>query len=584
MARYTPDTGVTRQLHSGWGLRMRSALEVKIKQSKSICLVLCFSACVLAPSVRADVYNEARPIVEIKNGKLQGVEEYGMLAFRNIPYAAPPVGALRWRPPQPARNWQGVRDASRFGEACPQPMVEGLNPELVPGSEDCLKLNVYAPKAGKGLPVMVWIHGGALLTGSAAEPYYEPIALVREGVIVVTLDYRLGKLGFFVPKELAEEAAKNNEPVGDYGTMDQIAALKWVRDNIAAFGGDSGNVTIFGESAGGRSVTWLMTSPAAHGLFHKAIAESAQQTPLRGQTEARYGLAPEQEMDARYMASLGALSLQELRALPVDKLVLSPQQFEEGAFGGAFIDGKVIVGDPIPLFAQGRQQKLPFMIGTNSWDASFFVPGQPVLSQYLKKMGQDPQVIAKLYASFKNTCALPAEVMADAWYRGSVKLLADSAGKAAPSYAYDFDYLTPHIRASHPGAPHTFEIPFVFGSIGLVLPSPSEPESGQDQCARIEKAAESLRQRAVWSAFWFPMADENEIEDRSMSQELSRSWAAFAKTGNPNVGGQPDWPRYDLETDLMRDFNSGDNGLIHALEKDRVDYQIKTLRELYKVN
>jgi len=562
---------------------MRRALRVKVKQPKSIYLALCFFVCVLAPTGRADVYNEARPIVNIKNGKLQGVEEYNMLAFRNIPYAAPPVGALRWRPPQPPRNWQGVRDASRFGEACPQPLVEGLNPELVPGSEDCLKLNVYAPKAGKGLPVMVWIHGGALLTGSAAEPYYEPIALVRERVIVVTLDYRLGKLGFFAPKELAEEAARNDEPVGDYGTMDQIAALKWVRDNIAAFGGDSGNVTIFGESAGGRSVTWLMTSPAAYGLFQKAIAESAQQTPLRGQTEARYGLAPEQEMDARYMASLGAHTLQELRALPVDKLVLSPQQFEEGEFGGAFIDGKVIVGDPVPLFAQGRQQKLPFMIGTNSWDASFFVPGQPVLSQYLKKMGQDPQVIAKLYASFKTPCALPAEVMADAWYRGSVKLLADSAGKAAQSYAYDFDYLTPNIRASHPGAPHTFEIPFVFGSIGLVLPSPAEPESGQDQCALIEKAAESLRHRAMWSAFWFPMADENEIEDRSMSQQLSRSWAAFAKTGNPNVGGQPDWPRYELKTDVMRDFNSGDNGLIHALEKDRVDYQIKTLRELYKV-
>jgi para-nitrobenzyl esterase len=311
----------------------------------------CFAA-IFSVAARADVYNETRPIVEVKNGKLQGVEQHGMLAFKNIPYAAAPVGELRWRPPQPAQNWQGVRDASRFGEACLQPLVEGLNAELIPGSEDCLKLNVFTPRSGNHLPVMLWIHGGALLTGSAIEPYYEPIALVGQGVIVVTIDYRLGKLGFFAPKALAQEAAKNAEPVGNYGIMDQIAALKWVRENISAFGGDPDNVTIFGESAGGRSVTWLMTSPAAKGLFHRAIAESAQQTPLRGQTEARYGLTPAQELDDKYMASLGAPDLLQLRALPAGRLVLTAKQFEEGEFGGAFIDGEVVVGDPIPLFAR----------------------------------------------------------------------------------------------------------------------------------------------------------------------------------------------------------------------------------------
>ena len=445
-------------------------------------LLACFAVS-FSINAHADVYNETRPIVEVRNGKLQGVEEHGILAFKNIPYAAPPVGELRWRPPQPAQNWQGVRDASRFGQACPQPMVEGLNAELIPGSEDCLKLNVYTPKSGnnspvKNLPVMVWIHGGALLTGSATEPYYEPIALIGQNVIVATIDYRLGKLGFFAPKALAEEAAKNDEPVGNYGIMDQIAALKWIRENIAAFGGDPNNVTIFGESAGGRSVTWLMSSPAANGLFHRAIAESAQQTPLRGQTEERYGLPPAQKLDEKYIASLGVQDLRELRALPARKFVLTPKQFEDGEFGGAFIDGKILIGDPIPLFAQGRQHKVPFMIGTNSWDASFFVPSQPALASYLKKMKQDPQVIEKLYAGFKNKCALTAEVMADAWYRGSVKILADSAGKAALSFAYYFDYLAPHIRASHPGSPHTFEIAYVFGSLGFVLPSPSRPESG----------------------------------------------------------------------------------------------------------
>ncbi|MGA2372718.1 MAG: carboxylesterase/lipase family protein [Candidatus Korobacteraceae bacterium] len=563
---------------------MQNASGIKGKSTIKVRVFLACLAAVFSISVRADVYNEARPILEIKNGKLQGVEEYGVLAFKNIPYAAPPLGELRWRPPQPAQNWQGVRDASQFGQACLQPMVEGLNPELIPGSEDCLKLNVYTPKSGKNLPVMVWIHGGALLEGSATEPYYTPIALVQQGVIVVTLDYRLGKLGFFAPKELAEEAAKNNEPVGNYGIMDQIAALKWVRENIGTFGGDPNNVTIFGESAGGRSVTWLMTSPAAEGLFHKAIAESAQQTPLRGQTEERHRLEPAQELDAKYMKSLDARDLQEMRALPADKLVMTPKQFEEGEFGGAFIDGKVLIGDPIPLFAHGKQHKVPFIIGTNSWDASFFVPSQPVLAQYLQKMGQDPQVIERLYSDFKDKCVLPAEVMADAWYRGSVKLLADSAGKAAPSYAYYFDYLTPHIRASHPGAPHTFELPFVFGTIGLVLPIPAQPESGQDQCSQIEKASEDLKERAIWSTYWFPMADENDKQDRAMSQQLSSSWAAFAKTGNPNVSGQAAWPQYNLKNDVMREFNQGQDGLVHDLEKNRVDYQIRTLRALYKTD
>jgi para-nitrobenzyl esterase len=380
---------------------MRKTSGLHGRPTADIGFLLACLAAIFCIDAHADVYNETRPIVEVRNGKLQGVEEHGMLAFKNIPYAAPPVGELRWRPPQPAQNWQGVRDASRFGQACLQPTVEGLNAELIPGSEDCLKLNVYTPKSGKNLPVknlpvMVWIHGGGLQTGSATEPYYEPIALIGQSVIVVTIDYRLGKLGFFAPKALAEEAAKNDEPVGNYGIMDQIATLKWIRENIAGFGGDPNNVTIFGESAGGRSVTWLMTSPAATGLFHRAIAESAQQTPLRGQTEERYSLVPARELDERYIASLGVQDLQELRALPAGKFVMTPKQFEDGEFGGAFIDGKVLIGDPIPLFAQGRQHKVPFMIGTNSWDASFFVPSEPALASYLKKMRQDPQVIEKL--------------------------------------------------------------------------------------------------------------------------------------------------------------------------------------------
>jgi para-nitrobenzyl esterase len=222
--------------------------------------------------------NLEMPTAKIETGSLQGATEYNMNVFKGIPYAAPPVGDLRWRPPQPVVSWNGTRDASKFGDSCPQLNLKNENKGLgLPGNEDCLKLNVFTPQnPGKDLPVMVWIHGGALQLDGAKDPLYTPINLVKNGVIVVTFDYRLGSLGFFASKELVAEAKSKGEPVGNYGTMDQIAVLKWVKRNIAAFGGNPNNVTIFGESAGARSVTWLMVSDPARGLFHRAIAESAQ--------------------------------------------------------------------------------------------------------------------------------------------------------------------------------------------------------------------------------------------------------------------------------------------------------------------
>jgi para-nitrobenzyl esterase len=263
---------------------------------------------------------------------------------------------------------------------------------------------------------------------------------------------------------------------------------------------------------------------------------------------------------------------------------MTPQEFQDGEFGGSFIDGQIIIGDPIPLFAQGKQYKVPFMIGTNSWDASFFVISQPPLDAYLKKMGEDPQIIEKLYDSFTDKCALPAEVMADGWYRGGVKLLADSAGKQAPSYAYYFDYLTPSIRASHLGAAHTFELPYVFGSMAFVLPPPAKPESRTDQCGLIDKAAADLKERATWASYWFPSADASNREDQRVSEQIAKSWAAFAKSGNPNADGQVKWPTYDLKTDVMRDFSQVNNSLIKSLEKNRVDYQIKAIAASYRLN
>ena len=552
-----------------------------IKDMKRLCI---FSAVFVSTFVVAANAGNAkinRPIVDLKNGRVQGISDHGMFIYRNIPYAAPPVGEWRWRPPQTVKNWEGILDASKFGQACPQPSIKGLNETIAPGNEDCLKLNVYAPKAAKKAPVMVWIHGGALITGAASESYYEPINLIKEGVIVVTIDYRLGKLGFFAPTELSEEGRQNNESVGNYGLMDQIAALKWVHDNIASFGGDADNVTIFGESAGGRSVVWLMTSPSAKGLFNKAIAESAQQTPLRYQKLDKPGLVSQEEMDAKFISSRGAKDLKDLRSMPADKILVTPQEYQNGAFGGAFIDGSIIIDNPIPLFAEGKQYKIPFMIGTNSWDASFFVPGQPPVDAYLAKMGQDRHIIDNLYADFKNKCALSAEIMADGWYHGSAKLLADSAGQYAPSYAYYFDYLTPKIRTSHPGSPHTFEIPYVFGSMAFVLPPPASFESNTDQCSLITKASDDLKSKAVWSNYWFPMSDARNKEDIYMSEQMSKSWAAFAKTGNPNYNSKINWPAYKLVRDTMREFTHGPNKIIKDLKKDRINYQIRALKAVY---
>ena len=530
------------------------------------------------------VFAAERPVVKIDTGSLQGAVEYNMQIFRNIPYAAPPVGDLRWRPPQPALSWSGMRDASKFGESCPQQYIKNLSDGLgLPGSEDCLKLNVYGPvKPGKNLPVMVWIHGGGLIVDGARDPQFTPINLIKNGVIVVTVDYRLGSLGFFATKELIEEAKAKGEPVGNYGTMDQIASLKWVKKNIQAFGGDPNNVTIFGQSAGGRSVTWLMVSDAAKGLFHKAIAQSAQQSPLRGMTEKRFGLTPEVDIGAKYMSSLGAKSLAELRKLPVQKLVLDGSAYYAGEFGGPFVDGQIIKGDPIPLFAAGKQAKVPFMIGTNSFDSDFMLPGEPSLEVFTKKIHEDPKIIEKLYADVKDKCILNSFVIQDLMYRASTKLLASSMNGVAPGYAYYYDYLTQNIRASLPGAPHTYEIPYVFGSLALVPQAPKQALTGVNQCARIEKDVAEFKKTHSWPKDWFPIVDKNSPQDQAMSERLSSSWAAFARTGNPNVSGQANWPIYNLNADVMRNFSPGSE-TITGLLKDRVAYQALHLREIYAI-
>ena len=538
-------------------------------------------ALLLATFALGGFANTEKPTAKIESGNLQGTTEYSMIAFKGIPYAAPPVGDLRWRPPQPAASWTGTRDASKFGDSCPQPYLKNLSVDLaLPGNEDCLKLNVFTPqKPGKDLPVMVWIHGGGLLVDGSKDSQFQPIGLVKNDVIVVTFDYRLGALGFFANKELVAEAKTKGEPVGNYGTMDQIAVLKWVKRNIAAFGGNPNNVTIFGESAGGRSVNWLMTSEAARGLFHKAISQSAEQSPLRGTTEVRYGKPPLTEISANYMKTLGVSSLRELRALPANKLVLTADQFESGGFGGASIDGQIIPGDPITLFAAGKQAKVPFIIGTNSWDSSLLAPGQPPLADVQKMFNIAPKDFERLYGNLKDKCILSSDILGDIVFRASTKFLANSMNGIAPGYAYYFDYLTPKIRPAYPGTPHTFDVTYVFGSYPLMPQAPKAMESSANRCATIEKANAEMK-KSIWAKYWFPITDKNDPQDKAMSEKMSASWTTFAKTGNPNVEGQANWPIYNLKDDVMRHY-SENSQTITGMLKERVDYQMPNLKKLF---
>lgn len=546
--------------------------QIKMKKILLLLLFLVSFACFA---------NTEKPTVKVETGLLEGATEYNMNVFKNIPYAAPPVGDLRWRPPQPAASWAGTRDASKFGDSCPQMYEKNLSTGLgLPGNEDCLKLNVFTPqKAGKDLPVMVWIHGGALQTDGTKDPIYTPINLVKNGVIVVTFDYRLGSLGFFASKELIEESKAMGEPVGNYGTMDQIAALKWVKRNIAAFGGNPNNVTVFGESAGGRSVTWLMVSDAARGLFHKAIAESAQQSVIRGLSEKRLGLAPATEIASKYMETLGVKSLKELRSLPTQKLVLTAENLKEGEFSSSMIDGQIIKGDPVPLFAAKQQAKVPFMIGTNSWDASLFALNQPPFEALVKAYKEDPKVLNKLYSNVPEKCALSANLMGDMLFRATTKFFADSMNGVAPGYAYYFDYLNKNIRPAYPGVPHAFEISYVFGSYGLIPQVPKTVESSANHCAHIEKAI-VVSDKGIWPLYYYPSTNKNDPQDIAMSEKMSASWTQFAKTGNPNVQGQANWPIYSLKDDVMRQF-SEKGETIKGMLMDRVDYQLIHLQKLY---
>lgn len=449
-------------------------------------------------------------------GPVRGRVADGMGVWRGIPYAAAPVGPLRFRAPVPPRPWAEARDCLDFGPICPQAEGMPMEAELT-ADEDCLNLNVWSPVAAAGvgtgapLPVMVWIHGGAYYMGAGSQGIYDGDALARRGVVVVTINYRLGTLGFV---DLTSLSTPEHIFESNLGLRDQIAALRWVRENIADFGGDPDNVTLFGESSGGGSVTTLMTVPSAEGLFHQAIAQSSPATSVYGRERAAtvahrllglLGLAPERAG--------------ELRAIPADRLARASAELATEVFGAMpgtlaiapVVDRDLIPHYPVAAFQKGKQHKIPLLIGTNKDEASIFrllrLPMMPVTPDSVYRMlakiiGDNPEVspeqIAAVIAGYPDLPKAKGAmaISQDAAFRMPALWIAAAHSRAAPTWLYRFDFATPMLKAARIGAGHATEVPHIFGSFKAIRRDPTFLLGGRPAAMAVAE-----RMRARWAGF-----------------------------------------------------------------------------------
>lgn len=463
--------------------------------------------------------------VATDKGTVIGVETATMIAFRGIPYAAPPVGALRWKPPQPATAWSGGRDASSFAAHCAQPASPF---GAASSAEDCLYLNVYLPKAQRPFPVMLWIHGGALLTGESDD--YDPSALVAQGVAVVTINYRLGALGFLTHPALSSEGGGAS---GNYGLMDQQAAMQWVRANISAFGGDPTNVTVFGESAGGLSTHSQIVSPLAAGLFQKAIVESGSYSLTPPTLAVAEGLG--QNLAAATGCTAQTASC--LRAVSVASLIANESAIQFGGTTLPTVDGKVLTKTYADAFTSGTFNKVPMLEGTNQHEYSLLsaVTIDPVLGHPIGASDYPVQINA-LFGAITgaavrsvyplNSAETPAQtfddVLTDAVFTCNARKVAKLvSAQGVPYYAYEF---------ADPRAPMVFAIP------------PRPEGYGAYHAAEIQYLFPSTQPIVSGAPFTSAQAD--------LAASMVRFWTTFAKTGNPNPSGSTSvWPAYTAVND-----------------------------------
>lgn len=490
-------------------------------------LALVASARPVAGATPADV-------VTIESGQVQGTTngDNTVRMFKGIPFAAPPVGDLRWKPPQPASAWTGVRNADKFGSACPQTNVFGdIYFRDAQPSEDCLSLDIWVPAtpAKSQLPVLVWFYGGGFVAGSASEPRYDGESLAKKGIIVVNPNYRLGVFGFFSHPELSQES--EHHASGNYGFLDQVAALKWVVKNIAAFGGDPHNITIAGESAGSFSVCALMASPLSRDLFQKAMGESGAFFPdRRGGTLQLHPLSETEQLGVKFAAAVGAPSLALMRAKPADELLQANAKIARGFQFAPNIDGYFLPADVETIYAQGAQSHIPLLAGWNADEGKMMVlfsPGKPTAKSFAEqaraRFGDDAAELLKLYpAPTDPEAVLSAEALA------SDQFIAYSTWKwlnlqvktgDAPVYRYLFA----QVPATKPDA-----------KIGAIPAS----ELGSRHAGEIQYVFETLKSVDVpWTE-----------DDFKLSDAMSSYWVNFVKSGNPNAQGLPEWPRYDAPT------------------------------------
>ena len=486
------------------------------KITRRVVTAVAFAISVHGPIMLAAVRN---PTAKTAQGEAEGkwIENGSQKAFLGLPYASPPVGDWRWKPPQPPVAWKGTRDATKYAGRCEQWHIWNDYLFLDSGpTEDCLYLNVYTPaSAGKTdkLPVMVWIHGGGFLAGAGSEPRYTDSALVSKGVILVTINYRLNIFGFLASEDLSKEAGGH---AGNYGLMDMAAALQWVKTNIGAFGGDAGNVTLFGESAGSFAVNALMAAPGARGLFHKVIGESGA---FFGRTIPMSSIAERAQRDQAWVNSLGVKNLSELRSMPAEKLIEAVQK--KPAFFAPVVDGQFLVESIPETYAAGRQAHLPAIIGWNRDERSgtlsqdmtaakwktFATDHYGKLSeQFLVAFPADSDVQAIRSADDYTTAGY---IAFGAWKWAD----AQSSTGQSPVYRYRFDRPAPP-EENHPQGKYAFhstELEYVFGTL-------------------------DDRRGAVWHP-----------EDRALSEQMVGYWTNFARTGDPNGKGLPYWPRFDKD-------------------------------------